>query len=167
MKLIPLSQGMFAQVDDWNYDWLNQWKWCAHKGGKTYYANRTTSRKDGPQKTIQMHRVIMNTPPELEVDHQDHNGLNCLEDNMRNCTRKQNMGNQRTYSNPTGYKGVYEYPGQTYKGKTYRNRIIAGIRVNGKVIWLGSFFTKEDAARAYNKAGIKYFGEFANLNIIK
>jgi hypothetical protein len=31
---------------------------------------------------------------------------------------------------------------------------------------LGLFSVKEDAAEAYNKAALDYFGEFAKLNVI-
>jgi hypothetical protein len=33
MKLIPLTQEQFAQVDNWWYDYLMQWKWYALKMG--------------------------------------------------------------------------------------------------------------------------------------
>jgi hypothetical protein len=165
MKLIKLTQGMFAQVDDDNYDWLNQWKWYAHKGGKTYYAIRSSKRIGGKQTTIQMHRLIMNTPDDQEVDHGDHNGLNCQRHNMRNATRSQNKMNVTTFSN-SGFLGVYILKGQTRKGKTYRNTIIAKIQVKGKSLYLGAFSTPELAALAYNEAAKIHHREFANLNII-
>jgi hypothetical protein len=41
-RLIPLTQGQFATVDAADYEWIVQWKWCAHwsKEGKCFYASR-------------------------------------------------------------------------------------------------------------------------------
>ncbi|MFA5238384.1 MAG: hypothetical protein WC476_01575 [Phycisphaerae bacterium] len=62
MKKIPLTQGKFALVDDEDYEWLNQWKWCAHKKENTSYAVRGERKEeyvDRKKKQIQMHRAIL------------------------------------------------------------------------------------------------------------
>ena len=57
MKEIPLTQGKVALVDNSNYDWLNQWKWCAHWERGRWYAVRAMPRdEDGKQRMIRMHR---------------------------------------------------------------------------------------------------------------
>jgi hypothetical protein len=61
MKKLKLSQGKVALVDDEDYEWLNQWKWFAHKDCNTYYAGRS-EKINGSRKQIWMHRAIMNTP---------------------------------------------------------------------------------------------------------
>jgi AP2 domain. len=152
MKLIPLTQGLFAKVDDGWFEELNQYKWYAHKNGSTYYAEREVA--GGP---VFMHRVIMNTPKDLVVDHIDHNGLNCLEENMRNCTRQQNRMNLLPHGK-SKYLGVSYH---TTKGYTY---IKASIRHDGVTRHIGLFPTEEDAARAYDEKAKEYHGEFANLN---
>jgi hypothetical protein len=154
MKLISLTQGLFAQVDDWNYDRLMKHKWCAHKHDNTYYAVRGV-RIEGKDYLILMHRVIMNTPEELECDHEDHDGLNNQEYNLRNCTHSQNASNGSSHSD-----SVIAFLGVSYKREKFRARICK----DGKSKSLGSFFTPEEAARAYDKAAKELFGEFANLN---
>lgn len=160
MKEIQLTQGKSAQVDDSDYDWLNQSNWFAQKVKHTYYAKRGVWI-NGKQKTIYMHREIMDTPVEMEVDHQDHNGLNCQRHNMRNATVIQNRRNKNAYGR-SEYLGV-SYHRNTIKGKLYVY-IIAQICISGKQTHLGCFKSEVAAAKARDIASKKYYGEFANLN---
>jgi len=155
MKEILLTQNKVALVDDEDYEYLNQWNWYALKNRNTYYAQRTKTI-NGKECAIKMHRIIMNTPDDLEVDHIDHNGLNCQKYNMRNCTFEQNRKN-RNHCGKSKYKGV---------SFTSYNKPFSRIKVNGKLIHLGVFDSEINAAKAYNEAAKKYYGEYANLNII-
>ena len=157
MKQIPLSQGLFALVDDEDYDFLMQWKWTANKERKTFtaYRNQHTPK---PRKFIYMHRLIMGiTDTLIFVDHIDGNGLNNQKSNLRACSNAQNLMNRPSNKNNTsGFKGViFDSKNQKW---------IAQIMVNRKSIKLGRFSDKKDAAIAYNNAAKIYFGEFAHLN---
>jgi hypothetical protein len=152
-KKIPLTLGKVTLVDDDVYEFLMQWKWHAKKiPSGVWYACR--SQKAHPHE-IRMHRVVMNvTDPEREVDHKDHNGLNNQRYNLRECSHSQNSQNSRPRSK-TGLKGVFPVRSGKY---------ICQIKVNGKVIHLGTFSDPIEAARVRDQASIKYFGEFAYLN---
>lgn len=154
MKEINLTQGLVAKVDDKDYQYLNQFKWFARRSGNVFYAERIVTRM-GVRQEIFMHNAIMQPQKGLFVDHIDRNGINCQRHNMRICTRSQNNMNRIAW-------------GQSkYKGVSYNDgKIRARIRLNKKLINLGNFKTEKDAAIAYNNAAKKYFGEFANLNII-
>lgn len=152
MKQIKLSRGLIALVDDEDFEYLSQWKWSAHKGGNTFYATRTIW-KGSIQNKVRMHRLILNTPKGMQVDHIDHNGLNNQKHNIRNCNVQQNHFNVRSVST-TGYHGVYY-------DKKY---IKACIQYNGKGIHIGNFKREIDAARAYDQKAKELFGDFAYLN---
>ena len=145
MKLIPLTQGLFALVDDADYIIQDQFKWYAHKEGNTYYARRQVTI-EGKHKMLRLHRVIMNTPDGKEVDHIDHNGLNCLRINMRNCSRKENGRNIRARGK-SKYLGVYFTTSHHY--------IRMSILVKNKRINKGPFKTEEAAAKVYDKLSKK------------
>lgn len=162
MKEIKLTQGQTALVDDEDYDYLMQWKWHAKKDAYTYYAGSNIRLGVRHHKSISMHRIIMNPPHGYLVDHIDHNGLNNQKSNLRICTKRQNRLNSlKRKECATPYKGVMGKRRRTPKNP-WRYR--ACIRVNGELIGLGNYNTPEEAARAYDMAAIKYYGEFALLN---
>lgn len=149
MKKIPLTQGKFAIVDDVDYERLSKFKWYCHCG----YARRM-----GDGKAIHMHREILSPPDGFIIDHANGNRLDNRRENIRICTFAQNTQNaERRSDNSSGYKGV-----SWHTNKKWRTQII----VNGKVTHVGMFSNIIDAARAYNEAAIKYYGEFAKLNEI-
>lgn len=100
MKKIQLTQGKFALVDDSDYEWLNQWKWCYSHG---YAQTRGRGNKE------YMHRVIMNPPSDKQVDHRSKalEGLDNRRSNLRIGTSSDNQHNRSTNRNNTsGYKCI-------------------------------------------------------------
>jgi hypothetical protein len=94
--------------------------------------------------------------PPNEIDHIDRDPSNNRIENLRLATRAQNNRNvHKGRLNKFGYTGVYALGPDRFQAK---------ISIGRKMVYLGSFETKEDAARAYNKAAVMYRGEFACLN---
>jgi len=155
-KLIPLSQDKFAIVDAEDYEWLSNYKWCASRKKRVFYARRNERRT---RRQIIMHRFILNAPKGLFVDHINHNGLDNRRSNLRLCTRTENNRNRRPNVQPnqsSKYKGVsFDKKRNLFRAFIYRNK---------KQYYLGSFKNETDAAKAYDKKAKELFGEFAYLN---
>jgi hypothetical protein len=156
-RRIRLTQGKYAIVDPENYERLNSKKWYAVKEGRNYYAvrNITVNKRKRP---VQMHRVIMNARPGQFIDHINHNGLDNRIANLRQASRAENNWNARKRKGKCSskYKGVCWF--------RVRKKWQARIQVNGKGIFLGFFDDEIEAAKAYDAAAKKYYGEFAYLN---
>jgi hypothetical protein len=161
MKVIELTQGRVAIVDDEDFERLAQWRWNYYKertnGG---YAHRTTSRINGKRHHLLMHREIMSPIPNgMEVDHINGDKLDNRRCNLRYSTPRQNRHNRTRYSNSTtGFKGV------SLKKDKKTKPFQAHICDRWKKHHLGYFDTPEEAAEAYNHAAIRLHGSFARLN---
>lgn len=142
-------------VDDEDYEWLTQWKWCAFsRDGKVWYAVRGTRKKGKPISTL-MHRLIAAAPVGLEVDHANGDGLDNRKENLRICTVRENRTNRGPgRNNRSGLKGVY----------AHRRKWASYIHDHGKTVYLGLFGSKGEAALAYDQAAKLLNGEFARLN---
>lgn len=160
MKTIELTQGKVALVDDEDYDFLMQWKWQASRTSYGFYALGYTKGPHSKRKHLIMHRLIMNTPRGLCVDHRDHNTLNNQKNNLRNCTTSENSKNRKHDKR----KVASIYRGVRIDRRKYGVYIKANIVINKKLVHLGNFKTEEQAAVAWDCAARKYYGEFANLN---
>jgi hypothetical protein len=99
-----------------------------------------------------LHRFLMDAKKGEEVDHRNGNLLINIVSNLRICSHEENGRNKHKNT----WTGVYWHK---------RDCVwTSGIRVKDHLIYLGTFTEAKDAAKAYNDAAIKYFGEFASLN---
>jgi hypothetical protein len=161
-RKIPLTQGKFAIVDPDDYYRISEYKWSASRVYNKFYAVRTgTAEKGRRGKTIRMHREIADIPDGLECDHINGNSLDNRKANLRPVTRQQNCWNNRKRrpKSRSKYKGV----SHNSRGRPWK----AMLTVGGKRKYLGSFDTQKQAAKEYDKAAKKYFGQYAKLNFNK
>ncbi len=153
MKRIPLTKGKFAIVDDCDFKMVVEFKWYAASNGR--YAGRTIYRAGNY--TLLMHRFLIGPIGKLEIDHINGNGLDNRRCNLRVCSHSQNQQNMKKHRDiKSGLKGAY----QDRTNKRWRSIITC----NGKRIHLGYFKTKQEAAKAYDKASIKFHKEFGRQN---
>lgn len=142
-KRVPLFGGSFALVDSIDFDRVVKFKWYLQKGRYTFYATCTNKRHLG-NKSLLLHRVVMDAPPGTEVDHRNRNGLDCRRKNLLVTTRRGNSLNSKTPVNSTsGIKGV--------TWAKHANRWYAHITIDGRMTYLGYFSDKKVAARVVGK----------------
>jgi hypothetical protein len=156
MKTIPLTQGFVALVDDAVYDRVSAHKWSATKTKNNVYGIRKLTTPGGRSTSQLLHRFIMEvTDRRIDVDHEDHNGLNCQRYNLRRCVRAENDGNRRKTRGSSQFKGV--------SWSKDKGRWRACIRIE-RTVHLGYFEDEVQAALAYDAAARTRFGVMANCN---
>ena len=158
-RLIPMAQPKYAKVDPCDYERLRKFEWLARKGKNSFYARGlVVSSKTGKEKMVYMHQVLIKVPDGMVTDHINHDGMDNRSANLRAATRAQNMRNRKKFSNSTGskYKGIY------FRKKSRKWE--ASITFKKKLIHLGCYRSEIEAAKAYDRAAMKYHAEFACLN---
>jgi hypothetical protein len=158
-RYLPLTQGLYSFVDESLYDEALVWNWHAIEGsnGIMYGVRHRMADERGSGRDLFLHQWIMGVSSAGQVDHINHNGLDNRRSNLRLCTHQQNMGNTRLKScNTSGYKGVSRVSGSV--------KWMAKINDHGKQTYLGSSYDPVEAARLYDAAAKRVFGEFAWLN---
>ncbi len=157
MKQIKLvNHNIFCLVDDEDYAMLNCFDWYLIERVDGCYAYTKINRQ-----TVYMHQLVLpSNDANLTPDHINRNGLDQRKENLRLATPSQQCANRKKQSNGLSSK---------YKGVCWdkeNKKWIVHIKVNGKQIHLGRFRNENRAAKTYNEAATKHFGEFASLNII-
>lgn len=132
---------------------LKEYAWCktTHAGGRTSYAQSRAARIAG---VTLLHKAIF---PNVMVDHVNGHGMDNRRENLRPVTQTQNNANSRKRNDTSSaYKGVcWKYDKRKWK---------AYIFADGRQRHIGYFANEADAARAYDMAAIRTFGEYARPN---
>jgi len=139
-------------VDPQDEYWLWRYSWRVEtRDGYPHLLRRTRDGWLGKHILISFAQQLIGKKDGLVIDHINGNSLDNRRENLRHCTRTQNMWNMKPHGRHVGVKGVY---------KTRCNSWKAEIQANGKRFW--SFHkTYEDAVEARREMERTHHGEFA------
>ena len=156
-KLIFLTQGQFAVVDDDDYERVNQFKWHAAKQQRNddFYAVCRITK--GSRKKTSMQNFITGAEMPLLTDHINHNTLDNRKVNLRVGTKRDNELNRKSRKNSSS-----KYLGVSKKKGGFEVNLCS----NGINYYLGLFQDEKLAALTYNSAAKEIHGKFAYLNVI-
>lgn len=167
MKTLP-AQAEVAAIIDYSPE-TGLFRWRVHQGGprkQGWFAGADEHGYRAISVRGQLHRahriawlLMTGYWPEQEIDHIDGDRSNNRWENLREVEHVINSHNQRRAStnSTTGVLGVS-------MGPSKKSPYLAGIRVNGKRIHLGSFPTLEAAEAAYLKAKRKLHPGFVEAD---
>jgi hypothetical protein len=134
--------------------------WClvpATSACRSAYAFRNVTLQCGRRTTQKLHHFVLGVAAVI-VDHENTNGLDNRRSNLRLATRGQNSSNAACRRvSASGVKGA-----QLHRRKC-GDRWTVKIKCDGKVFYLGSFSSLEDAAMAFEGASLLLHGSFSRV----
>jgi hypothetical protein len=158
-RRIYLSEDAWTILDQQDYYRFGCFKWEISGNDNKFYAVRNVKAGSSRTTTVRLHRLILNAPQDLVVDHINGDSLDNRRANLRLATHSQNCCNKKKRENTSS-----RFMGVCFEKS--KNKWCVRIRHSGKRIWLGRFDSEIDAAKAYDEAAKKYHGEFARLNFL-
>lgn len=143
---VKISCGSIVIVSDIDLKFFKNHKWKYDQVGAKSYVRATNGERP------YLHRLIMQAPKGMVVDHINGNPLDNTRENLRVCSYENNNRNltKKRGSSSSRFKGVSKH------GDKWRARI------QEKTI--GIYDTEVEAALAYDAEAVKLFGKFAKTN---
>lgn len=145
VKLILNDDEILIEYRD--LKWFAKYKFYVVQGrGQSKYLKANLPDKS---RTVELHRLIMNPPKGMEVDHINRNGLDNRRTNLRIVDHQTNQSNLPKKRNSSSkYYGVSKLTQKTRNEKGFYWQ--AGICFKNKRKNLGHFKTENEAAIAYD-----------------
>lgn len=158
---IPLNNrkrpDLCAVVDEDDYPLVSAYSWHVLYTDGHWYAVAYIPGSGHVGRQVLMHRLLLNAPPRVLVDHANGDGLDNRRCNIRFATSGQNAANaKKRGGSDSFYKGVsWQHGNSKWRAEAARD----GIRIH-----CGYFDSEESAARAYDLTALSLWGEFALTN---
>jgi len=133
ISVLLLDRQTVTVIDIGDLPLLGRHRWSPRRHGRNVYARAKINGS-----WVYLHRLVLDPPPGLVVDHIDGNSLNNTRANLRAVSQRENTWNVR----PSEGRGI-----SLRKGKWRARMWHEGHRLE-----LGSYAAKEDAIKAYDTA---------------
>lgn len=135
--VIHLNTGQAVLIDAEDAIPLSRYSWAAtySRGKQIPYAK---AKIDG--KNIRMHRLLLNAPTNLQVDHINGNSLDNRKENLRLCTHRENQQNRSVHRDGRLCGTAYNKPLKKWRAKFTKDR---------KAFHIGYYETELEAHQAY------------------
>jgi hypothetical protein len=163
-RIIPLSKGKHAIIDEEDFELISQYKWSATEPDhrRSIYARTNVKGVDGNYYTERMHRLLLGLQKGdgKIVDHVNGNGLDNRKTNLRVSSRSDNAANVAIHrGNKSGYKGVSFRKDRCLWRTEIRRHGLNVYKSYSKCVHL--------AGRKYNDNAVRIHGASVWLNEVK